>query len=186
MSPTTDKFSRPLKIGDMGQGERTAQISAEAAEREVLSRRLGLVSLDRLTAQARIQRLGGGPLVRARVNLIADVVQCCVVTLQPVAARIVDDFELDFDPRVEAPVEAQKNGATGGCEVLVGLDAEEKPEPMHDGSIDLGEVVAVHLALVLDPYPRTPGVEFSGYDGGEGARETPFTALAGIQGKRKR
>ena len=180
--PTTGEFSRAMNIGDMGQGERSAQISAEPAEREVLSRWLGLVSLDRLTAQARIQRLGGGPCFRACVNLIADVVQTCVVTLEPVAARIVDNFELDFDPRVEA----RESGATGGCEVLVGLDDEEKPEPMHDGSIDLGEAVAAHLALVLDPYPRTSGVEFSVYDGGQGARETPFAALAGIQDKRKR
>jgi len=185
-SPPTHKFSRVLKVGDMAQGELSAHISAEPAEREVLSQRLGLVSLDRLTVEARFHRLHGGPRVRARVNLIADVVQSCVVTLQPVAARIVDILELDFDPRVATPVEAQESGATGGREVLVGLDDEEKPEPMHDGNIDLGEAVATYLALVLDPYPRTSGVEFSGYGDGEGARETPFAALAGIQGKRKR
>ena len=175
-----------MMIGDLAQGGLTAHISAEPAEREVLSQRLGLVSLDRLTAEARIRQLGSGPRVRARVNLIADVVQSCVVTLEPFATRIVDTFELDFDPRVGTLAEAQESGATGGCEVLIGLDDEEMPEPLRDGSIDLGEAVAAHLALVLEPYPKKSGVEFSGYDDDEGARETPFAVLARLQGKRKR
>ena len=33
----------------------------------------------------------------------------------------------------------------------------------HDGRIDLGAIVGEHLALGLDPYPRSPGVAFAGH-----------------------
>ena len=47
--------------------------------------------------------------------------------------------------------------------MLVDAEAEGGPSIYQNGRIDLGAIVAEHLALGLDPYPRTPGVDFPGH-----------------------
>ena len=41
---------------------------------------------------------------------------------------------------------------------------DDQPEFLEGDEIDIGEVVAEHLGLNLDPYPRRPGVVFSAQD----------------------
>jgi hypothetical protein len=48
------------------------------------------------------------------------------------------------------------------------LDESEDPEPVIDGKIDAGELVAQYLSLAIDPYPRLEGEEY----GGEGEAES--------------
>ena len=47
-----------------------------------------------------------------------------------------------------------------GTDGLALGDAPDAPEPIVDGLVDLGALVAEFLALGLDPYPRKPGVAF--------------------------
>ena len=79
-------------------------------------------------------------------RLEADVVQSCVVTFEPVPAKIEAEFDRLFSRDV--PEEALDE---------VEIDAEaELPEPLVDGRLDLGEILAEELSLALDPYPRSP------------------------------
>ncbi len=79
-----------------------------------------------------------------------------VVSLEPVASRIEASFERLYDPSA-APSDADREIA-----LISGEEApeEEAPEPLADGVLDLGEIVAEELALVLNPFPRAPGVDF--------------------------
>ena len=80
-------------------------------------------------------------------RLEADVVQSCVVTLEPVAATVVEPSSTGCSAR-KCPSEALDE---------VEIDAEaELPEPVVDGRLDLGEILAQELSLALDPYPRSP------------------------------
>ena len=45
--------------------------------------------------------------------------------------------------------------------VPAGEDEAAEIDPIVDGHVDLGEVVAETLALELDPYPRQPGEAFA-------------------------
>ena len=167
------EFSRLVTVEDVGERGKIVEIEAGTAERQALARRLALVSLDRLTAKAALERQGEGRATALRVNFTADVVQSCVVTLDPVPARIEDSFELVFVPEDEAPADR--------VEVVVTEDEDDPPEPLRQGGIDVGEALAEHLALALDPYPRRPGVsveEVLAEAGvaGEDA-EGPFVAL---------
>ena len=90
-----------------------------------------------------------------RVNLVADVIQSCVVTLDPVAAHIDEWFELEYVPG---------NGPekiNGNAEVVFDVEDDDPPETMHGGAFDIGEAIAERLALLLDDYPRKPGAEFT-------------------------
>ncbi len=165
---TSLEFSRPQPITtDMGAGEDglAFAIEADAAERAALARRFGLIGLDSLRARGQVEIFARGRKARVTASLTADVVQACVVTLEPVPAHIEENFVRAFDR--DAGMD------TGETEFY--LDSEDPPDQLPEAGIDLGEVVAEQLGLALDPYPRAPGAAQPPV--GESPRESPFSAL---------
>jgi len=163
------EFSRPIAVEQIGPQETVRSIAANAAERQRLAERFGLLGLDRLEATVRLRR-GGADLILADGHFEADVMQACVVTLEPVPARLALDFAVTFG-----------NPTVHGGAVVVDLDEEDPPEEIVNGRIDLGEAVAQQLAIALDPYPRSPAAqdpaEGAATDAGEPASTRPFVAL---------
>ena len=68
------------------------------------------------------------------------------------------EFTVDF-------VEASELCDEG--DVVVEVLSDDLPEPLLTHEIDLGDLVSQHLALVLDPYPRRPGIAWGGYTDNE-------------------
>jgi uncharacterized metal-binding protein YceD (DUF177 family) len=69
------------------------------------------------------------------------------VTLAPVPAKIGESFSADFaDADRRRPAETDLD-----------FEADDPPEPIRNGHIDLGELAAEQLSLALNPYPRAPG-----------------------------
>ena len=139
------EFARPVTLDRLPPGETVHDIAAEPGERAALARRFTLLALDRLVARVRLTRLEGG-LVRLAAELSADVVQECVVSLEPVASRVEDGFTLLYGEGREDAGEAVVSGEA------------ELVEPAAGGVIDIGEAVAQQLSLALDPFPRAAGV----------------------------
>jgi len=173
----TPEFSRRVRAADLEDGRETAvSLAADAAERAALARRFGLTDLVRLQAAVRLLRTG--PLVTATADLEADVVQSCVVTLEPVPAAIRDRAtRLYADP-------GPADEGEGGEEVVVQIDEDDPPEPIVDGAIDIGELVAEEMGLRLEPYPRSPGAAFDA-PAGEDALESPFVVLGRLKDGRR-
>ncbi len=158
---STPEFSRPIDIARLGPGETALDIAATADERAALARRFELVALDRLEAKVKARRVGA--LIRVTAVLSADLVQSCVVTLEPVASRIADEFTVFF--------------GTAANEDLSALAPDVDPiEPLTGDRIDLGETVAQQLSLAIDPYPRSPAAIAAPAE--ETAAPSPFAALA--------
>jgi uncharacterized metal-binding protein YceD (DUF177 family) len=158
MTPAALEFSRRVELARLGAHEAVYPISATAEERAALARRFGLLSLDRLEAEIRLQRLAGG-MVRLSGRLTAYVVQACVVSLEPVASALEEEFTVLYGHPTES-----------GKSVIVDLETDEA-EPFHGDAIDVGEAVAQHLALSLDPYPRAPGASLSWDNGVSSPRD---------------
>jgi uncharacterized metal-binding protein YceD (DUF177 family) len=181
------EFSRIVAVDGMEAVE-TLDIVADDAERAALARRFGLDSLGALTASVTVTKLGDARRVRLSANFSADVVQSCVVTLEPVPSRIEDSFVLVYDEDAGGPAEA---------ETVVLLKGRDSPEPWSGEVIDIGEAVAEHLALALDPYPRAAGADSAalgpapgGADAGKEGddadgefAESPFKKLAKLRRK---
>jgi len=169
-APLATEFVRPIELSRLNHGEQRFAISANASERAALATRFGLVSLDKLEAAVRLGRIAGG-LVRLEADLNADVVQTCVVTLEPVRNRVVEGFTVLY--------------GEGGEAREVTLDGEaETIEPIVGGMIDIGEAVAQQLSLALDPFPHAPGatsVQLAARS--EAATESPFKVLEGLRNK---
>ncbi|HTS94106.1 MAG TPA: DUF177 domain-containing protein [Stellaceae bacterium] len=151
MTAPIPEFTRPVELGRLGGREALYPIAATSAERAALAQRFGLLSLDRLEAEIRLERLPRG-MLRVSGNFRAEVVQACVVSLEPVGSRLAEEFAVLYGP-----------SSPGDAEVI---DYEsELVEPLEGNAIDIGEAVAQQLALALDPYPRAAGASL-GWSGG--------------------
>jgi len=167
-----NEFSRIFEVDDLPEDGREVRIEAKPREREALARRFGILSLDSVMADARLERAGSAVRVSGRLD--ADVVQACVVTLEPVTAHIAEDFVVLFE-RPDAPGLAERVH-------LIDPD-EEDMEILAGSAIDVGEVVAEQLALALPAYPRKPGAAFRAYStepGDEKRAEKPVAPLSGL------
>lgn len=142
------EFSRPISADQIGPQEIQREIAANVAERARLAERFDLISLDRLEAVLTLKRDRAG-LIQVRGRFEADVVQACVVSLEPVPAKLAESFMVAFG----------SSARVGGDDVVIAIDESDPPEELTDGRIDLGEAVAQQLAVTLDPYPRAPGAE---------------------------
>jgi hypothetical protein len=172
-SPLEPEFSRTIRAERIGREEVGRQIEAKPEERQALALRLGLESLDRLSAELRLKRLSRGRIA-VDGRLEARLTQLCVVSLEPVTSQIEDGFSVEF---LEA-------GPGTETEAVVSIDSEDPPEPIENGVIDLGEAVVQQLAERIDPYPRAPGADVTWQD------ETPVISeprrpFAGLVALRK-
>ena len=171
------EFSRPILADSLAVSDRIHEIEANDEERAALAERFGILSRESLSATIRLRRLPGGDLVRLRGQLKAHVTQACVVSLEPVPEEIEEEFELIYGPKPDEESE----------EIVVDMEAMDPPEPIINNAIDIGEAVAEHLALALEPFPRAPGAEFT--EPPEEPEEVleakphPFAALASLKKK---
>lgn len=170
------EFSRFVAVDRLEQGEVAERIGAREDECRALAARFGLIALERLDADVRLRRIEKGPIVRVEGRLFADVVQTCVVSLEPVEGRVEEEFSLLYAP-------ASRIAARGGR--APGEAGDDWPEPIQHGAIDIGEAVAQQLALALDLYPRKPGIRLEdvlgkcqGISLGEEPKESPFAVLS--------
>ncbi|MGP1394381.1 MAG: YceD family protein [Inquilinaceae bacterium] len=174
---TVPEFSRTLRTEEIGDRTIDLSLKAEPEERAALARRFELQAIDDLTAVVAVRREGGG-VIAADGHLEAAVVQTCVVTLAPVPAKVSESFSVKFRPG---------DRLADGTDVDIDVDAEDW-EPITGSTIDIGEVVAQHLSLALDPYPRLPDAALEGQgdtsDGPEEERQRPFAGLDGLLRKR--
>jgi hypothetical protein len=149
----------------------TVERSATARERGAIASALDLAACDRLDARYQIRPLERGRYVLMG-TLSAEVVQTCVVTLEPVRNRIEEQIDVEFWPQHEFG-----DQLAGSFEAFAGVD----PEPMEDGAIAAGRVFYEHLAAALDPYPRKEGAVFTWTDRGaadrSGTFDSPFDVL---------
>jgi len=143
MSPVAPEFSRLVALAQLSTRPFRQRIEASAEEREKLSRRLDLISLDRLVAEVELRRQNP-EVILLEAEYAADFEQCCAVTLEPVRGAVSDRFSLVYGPAPEEEPE-------------IALTPEEPAfEPLTGNSIDIGEAVAQELSLALPIFPRDP------------------------------
>jgi uncharacterized metal-binding protein YceD (DUF177 family) len=173
-------FSRPARVEALPKDGLTQTIEANPAERAALAALNGLPGIAKLTATFVLRRAGRGG-VRVSGTVHAELTQTCVVSLEPFEATLDEPVDVRFAPPAEEG--AARRAASGAPAETVLLDAEDAPDPIVDGRVDLGALAAEFMALGLDPYPRKPGVAFA--PPAEAATpESPFEALADVGKKR--
>ena len=161
------EFSRTVALARIPEEGREERLEANAAECAALARRFAIPAVNRLRAVLRLRPEPGGTVL-AEGRIEAEVVQDCVVTLEPVVQQLTEAVALRILPEGAAFSE----------------DPEGLDEVAAEGdAVDLGEALAEQLALALDPYPRAPGAALP-REGEAGARAPPagpFAALGALR-----
>lgn len=153
-------FSYPVKVGHVSANPVEVKISADAAERVGLAKLWDVLEVKSLSCTFQVQRWKRDG-VRLKGRVMADIVQACVVTLDPVDAHIDEPIDAVFVP--EGSKLARLPVANEGGEMLLDPDGPDAPEIFTGDTIDAGVVAAEHAALAIDPYPRKADVAFSGH-----------------------
>lgn len=148
---------------------RTGQTVRFKADEQALSdirQALDLVEARSVTAEFELRPWGrNGYRLDGEVN--ADLSQACVVTLDPVDARIRETVSLKFLPPEDLSRHAERAGE-GEAEDI---------EPLESDSLPVGKVIRDTVSLALDPYPRAPGVEVPAMEQENDEEASPFAAL---------
>lgn len=176
MFEPTPEFSRPLTADRLPAAGVQENLTAKPAERAALAKRFDLLDLPALTAQLTVKpQLSGTIAVAGTIH--ADVVQSCIVTLEPVAAHLDIAVDMMFVPGEEPGVGHEASESD--------MDASESEvDYFANGKIDIGEMVAQYLGVNLDAYPRKSDAALPALGIGAGDSETgnertnPFARLA--------
>lgn len=184
MKPRTSadqpELSRPVAVDKISAGGVEEKIVADKDERLLLTQRFGLLELPKLQALLTVKPTRGSRMFAVEGSMEADVVQRCVVTLEPLPAHITQPIKVLY----AAPEFLE----TDPGHTHIDIEGEET-EPILDGIIDLGELVAQTLGIAFDPYPRKPGLPYVEAEYGDGGgKPNPFAKLTSLTktGKEKK
>ncbi|TVV73693.1 YceD family protein [Sphingomonas solaris] len=173
MSDIANEFARPARIDTIGDEDHLIAIEADETERAALARRFDLVTVDRLTAEVHVRRVG--QIVHAHGIVRAGVVQSCVATGEPLPVTVSAPLLLRFVPEAEMAAQEEMELEADDCDTI-GYDG---------AAVDLGEAAAETLYLALDPFPRAPDADQTLKAAGVVDAEDvgPFAALKSLRDK---
>lgn len=164
------------RLNEIPAGGLRSSRHATEAERAELAAQLPLVSCEALSVEYRIKPAGRDRYALTG-RITAELTQSCIVSLDPVPARLDEPIDCKFVPSALIPDSQDEEQEVLSIEDL---------EPIKSGFIDLGRIVFEVVASGLDPYPRRddaqwqpPGDEAESPERGAG----PFAALAKLKKK---
>ena len=166
-------ISKIYNLGRLGQAGDEIAFDATEEERAGIAREAGVLEVPKFSARVIFKKISPTRFELA-FHLAAEVVQACVVTLEPLVARIEKDFtrELHLTPSLRRTAEK---------EVVLDASEDDVPEEIESPHYELAGPLMEEFLLALDPYPRAPGVEFQAPEGMGAKPESPFAVLKGLK-----
>jgi hypothetical protein len=169
----TAPFHITYNLNRLGQVGDQIEFSANAEERVKLARLVGGLEVPHFAARIGLQKTTVNRFTLSYV-LTAEVVQACVVTLEPLSTRLTKTFirELHFVPNLKCEAEA---------ELRIDPDVDEAPEDITSLHYDLAGPLLEEFVLEIEPYPRAEGVAYVPPDDPGDKPDNPFAALKGLK-----
>jgi uncharacterized metal-binding protein YceD (DUF177 family) len=161
-----------FELGGLSQAGAEVTVKAKAEELPGLAEWGGVDSVKLFTATVSLRRLSQSRF-SFEAELTVDVVQACVVTLEPVESRISRHIirELQLAPRL--PAEAG--------ELTLSAGDDDVPETIASLDYDLAAPLLEEYVLAIDPYPRKAGVAFAVPAAPEAPQSSPFAVLKALK-----
>ena len=176
MTIETSWFIPVTDVATTGTG---LTLKAGEAERHALAASLEILDCKTLDCDLRVR-----PLRQGRYQMTgkvrAEVVQACVVSLEPLDGVVEENIDVEFWPPDQIAV-AAKTGEEGE---FFDPDAKDGAEPIENGKIVYGRLVFECISAGLDPYPRKPDATLAWKEKDEDAAKVhPFATLAKLKPK---
>ena len=171
------EFSRPMAVDKIPANGLTLTLEPTEKQRIRLAERFALIDLPKIKAEVTVAPAERYDGYEMKGTLTADVVQQCVVTLEPLPAHIEHPVDVVFLKEGQAPEESES----------FELSHEDSDiEVISNGYIDLGEVLAQNLGIALDPYPRKADLPpVTKEYGSSPETQNPFAKLVELKKKPK-
>jgi uncharacterized metal-binding protein YceD (DUF177 family) len=176
-----DPWRVPVAVAQIPETGLHRDLEADQAVRNAVAEVGDLREVLSVQASFDVTPMSGGRFevaghVRARVG------QTCVVTLEEIENDIDEPIDLVFAP----PEQIQQMAALVDEAEEGDDETPDPPEPIENGTIDLGRVATDALYLAVDPYPRKPGAVFEPVLKAADPEDHPFAALKALKAEPKK
>ena len=177
MSDLPPPYTVPFELAGLSERGAELSLSPDAAERARIAAWLGALEVPRLDATIRLSRLDDD-VYRYEADFTAEVVQACVVTLEPVPGMHSGRAERRYRVVAKRP---RRSSRPPDIDPVDAGDDEDAPEVMTGSLLDIAAPVLEEISLSLDPYPRAPGVSFEAPKDDDKTSDNPFAVLAKLK-----
>lgn len=180
MKPADKHLEPPLQhlfdLGDLGQAGAVVTVAAAPEALPGLAAWAGVDSVKAFTAVVTLRRLSQSRF-NYEADLTADVVQACVVTLEPVESRITRQItrELQLAPRLPREIPNHHE------ELTLSAGDDDVPETISSPDYDLAAPLLEEFVLSIDPYPRKAGAAFAPQAEPDEPQSSPFAVLKALK-----
>lgn len=166
-------IERVYDLGDLSDAGYALDIAASPAELSRIAQWEEVGAVTRFEGRVTLKRRSSARFTY-EASLEADVVQNCVVTLEPVKMQIARTISRDLHYSPGQSIER------GGAITLAAAE-DETPEMIDSLKFDLAAPLLEEFSLAIDPYPKAPGVAFEPPADWENAPESPFAVLKALK-----
>jgi uncharacterized metal-binding protein YceD (DUF177 family) len=166
-------WSVPVARAEVPDTGRHFELVAAERTREAIAKLANLRVLPQLSARFDVAPHGREGL-RVTGRIAAILGQTCVVTLEPIENALDEPVDIVFAPAAAADV----------IDESVDITADDPPEALVDGAVDLGAIATEFMMLAVDPYPRKADAVFEPPAAGD-PPASPFAALAALKPRRQ-
>jgi len=163
-----------FNLGDLSQAGSTVTVAAAGDELPRLAQWAGVEAVRKFAATVALRKLSQTRFT-FEAELAADIVQNCVVTLDPLKTHIARHIarELLFAPRARPPA----------GELTLAAGDDDVPETIASLRYDLAAPLLEEFVLAVDPYPRKRGAAFAPPEEPPEAPASPFAVLKSLKGR---
>lgn len=162
-------IERIYDLATLSEAGDEIEVEASADDLARLAQWSGVDRVERFLGKVSLRKLSPTRFAYDAV-LSADVVQSCVVTLEPVRSHIARSFARTLLYMAGRPVRDE-----GQLTLAAGDD--EAPDEIASTRYDLAGPLLEEFSLGIDPYPRVPGVAFEPPRQAASPAENPFAVL---------
>lgn len=175
MTALAPPFSQEFNLGDLGRGGADVRVAAKAEQLARIAKWASVPQVETFSAEVHLEKKSSTRFA-LDAELVADIVQECVVTLDPVHTRIARAVHREL--HVSEPVRHKAHEVVPLTGIAGDDDVPEEIETLH---YDLAAPLLEEFLLAIDPYPRAPGVDFVAQDDEPDKAESPFAALKALK-----
>ena len=171
-------LSRSVVVESIPAAGLPMTVSPTAAERDALAAFNGIVAIPALAATLLLRREGRDG-VRVTGEVEGTVTVTCVVSLEAFDTPLHEPVDVHFVSADALATLRAHSGPTSHEED----NPPDEPDVIENGRIDVGSLVAEHLTLAIDPYPRKPDAALALDATGNEPPASPFAVLRSLSEK---
>jgi uncharacterized metal-binding protein YceD (DUF177 family) len=177
-------FSASFDLGSVRDRPIEVSLAPSQAERVRIAHWLDIESVDALKAVIELSRAGADEYVYSG-RFEADVVQACVITLEPVPSHISGEVHRKFKvlprPSTRRRKAAIEPAPPSPTVIDLSVAEDDGPELLNHPVTDLAAPLLEELSLALDPYPKAPGAAFDVPAEPQAPTDNPFAVLESLK-----